>query len=552
MFRGGPFRTARLALTCLALVGAGLAGCGGSATPVRFGGDAITEDSITAPAAGAERYASSPTQAEAVVGGGDTRAVEAGVRRAAGERGLTIAPDARLGLLAAWTAERLGDAGEPPAHEVVEFFTRHLGLVEAVPHLLVLGHGDPAAIEESVRASVAQFLARQPYDYYGAAVVPRTGLTLVVVTLSSRPVELAPIARRQPVGARAVLRGRLLGALRRPAFAVTQPSGEVLRVPGGEGPSFDVAIPLEGAGVHRVELLAQGARGDTVVANFPLFVGVEPPASVTLAAGGDAASEGSTAEVEARLFELLNASRRAQGRAPLTRDAAIDRVAAAHSRDMVASGFIGHASPTTGSPAERVERAGLRSGLVLENIGRAYGARALHDGLLESPGHRATLLNPDVTHVGLGVVADAEGGRTAWVATEVFLRMAREIDLAAAPGELLALLNRARTARGSAPLESEPNLTRAAGEAAAQFFADPRSTQQDVVDDASASLRRFAIQFRRIGGLMAVVTDLSEAGSLEPALDGEVRYVGVGVAQGTRADSGANAIAVVILLGWSR
>ena len=51
---------------------------------------------------------------------------------------------------------------------------------------------------------------------------------------------------------------------------------------------------------------------------------------------------------------------------------------------------------------------------------------------------------------------------------------------------------------------------------------------------------------------MAVVTDLSEAGSLEPALDGEVRYVGVGVAQGTRADSGANAIAVVILLGWSR
>ncbi len=539
-------------MTCLWALALVSASCGGGAASGHFGGPGLPGETIEAPAPSAERYVTEAIADGAVVGGGNASAVEAGVRRAASEAQLTLAGDARLGLLAAWTAERLGEGGEPPPHEVVEFFTRHLGLVEPVPHILVLGQPDPSALEASIHDSVAQFLARQPYDHYGAAVVLREGLTLAVVTLSTRAVELTPVARHQPAGSPVRVRGRLLGALERPTFAVTQPSGEVTRLAGGAGPAFDVSVPTTAPGVYRVELLAQGARGDTVVANFPLYVGVDVPTSVTLPAAGAAASSGNVEDVEAQLFALLNDARRAQGRPPLERDEAIAQVARAHSRDMVEHGFVGHTSPTTGSAADRVQRAGLRSGLVLENIGRGYSAAELHRGLLESPGHRANLVNPDVTHVGLGVVAEPEGARTAFVATEIFLKMAHEIDLAAAPAELLALLNRAREARGSRALETDPNLSRAASEAAAHFFSDPQATQQDVVDDASASLRRFSIQFRRIGGLMAVVTDLSEAGTLEPALDREVRYVGLGVAQGTRADTGPNAISVVIMLGWGR
>jgi uncharacterized protein YkwD len=535
----------------LALCGFSSAACGGGTSSTRFGGPGLPGETIEAPAASAERYVTAATSEGAVVGGGNASAVEAGIRRAASEAQLTLTGDARLGLLAAWTAERLGEGGEPPPHDVVEFFTRNLGLIEPVPHILVIGQPDPAALEASIHDSVAQFLARQPYDHYGAAVVLREGLTLALVTLSTRSVELTPVARQQPAGRPVRLRGRLLGRLERPTFAVTQPSGEVERIAGGAGPAFDVNIPIGAAGVYRVELLAQGSRGDTVVANFPLFAGVDVPTSITLAAPSAAAS-GDVGDIEAQLFALLNESRRTQGRPPLVRDDAIARVALAHSRDMVAHNFVGHTSPTTGTAAERVQRAGLRSGLVLENIGRGYSAQEIHSGLLESPGHRANIFNPDVTHVGFGVIAEPEGARTAFVATEVFLRMAHEIDLAAAPAELLAMLNSAREARGSRPLESDPNLSRAATDAAAQFFSDPRLSQQDVVDDASASLRRFSIQFRRIGGLMAVVTDLSEAGTLEPALDGQVRYVGLGVAQGTRPDTGPNAISVVIMLGWGR
>ncbi|MEZ4335820.1 MAG: CAP domain-containing protein [Sandaracinaceae bacterium] len=248
----------------------------------------------------------------------------------------------------------------------------------------------------------------------------------------------------------------------------------------------------------------------------------------------------------------MNATRREAGLTPLEPDDAVQAVAEAHCHDMVDHDFIGHTSPTTGSALDRVRAAHLPSGLVLENIGRGYSAEEIHRGLLESPGHRANLVNGDVTHVGIGVVAQPEGGRSAFIVTEVFVRMQGEVNLDAAPSELLAMINAARRARNAPPAESEDNLTRAAREAAEAYFADPDLSQQDVVDDASASLRRFAIAYHRIGGVMAVVSEVREAGALEPTLDPGIRYLGIGVAQGTRPDTGTNAIAVVIVMAWPR
>ena len=132
------------------------------------------------------------------------------------------------------------------------------------------------------------------------------------------------------------------------------------------------------------------------------------------------------------------------------------------------------------------------------------------------------------------------------------VRMAERVDLAGAPSTIVDLINRSRSARGAPPVEIQDHLSEAAQNAATEFFADPGLSQQDTVDDASASLRRFAIAYRRLGGVMAIVADVSEAGALEPTLDPDVRHVGIGVAQGTRPDTGPNAIAVVIILAWPR
>lgn len=467
---------------------------------------------------------------------------------AAADTGVEMVGDGRLASLAAWTADHLGAGGTPPPHEVVDFFTRHLGLVEPAPHLLILGQPDPALLERGVVDAVAGFLARQPYNRFGAFVVERQGLTLAVVALSWRWLELAPIPRRVERGTSLPFEGTLLGSYRQPSLAVTQPDGSVTREAMGEGPEFQLSVPTDVVGVYRAELLAVGPRGNTVLANFPVYVGVDAPDELSLA---EESSEGAGPEEVARtLFRLTNRSRREANIQPLAFHAGLSGVAHAHSDDMVAHSFVAHDSPRTGSAADRVARGGFQTGLVLENIGRGYSAEEVHRGLLESPGHRANILNPDATHMGVGVMLEQEGDRSALVVTELFCHMAAEIDVVAAPQRVLSAINQGRTARGVRVLESEDILNQAAQQAATEFFANPDMEQQRVVDRATRGLRGMGIAFSRVGGVMTVVSALEEAYRLEPTYDRNARYVGIGVAQGTRGDTGSNAIAVVILMAW--
>lgn len=486
----------------------------------------------------------------AVIGGASAEAVRRGVERAAQAHAMAIEGDSRLARLAQWVAERLGPDGEPPPNEVVDFFARHLGLVEPVPHIMVLGQPSDA-LEDGVASSVAQFMERQTYNRFGASVVERGGLAVAVVMLSWRWLELESMPRRVDVGTPLRVRGRLLGEHRNPTVVIAAPDGQVRRLPAGSGPEFDVRVPTPEEGIYQVELLGRGEHGDTVLANFPVYVGRAIPERVRFDVAGEADGE-DVESVRRELLSLLNAAREEAGLRPLTEHAVVREVALVHSRDMVENGFIGHTSPTTGSPSDRVRGAGLSSGLVLENIGRGYGAREIHRGLMESPGHRANIVNPDITHVGIGVVAQPEGGRNAFVVTQVFIHMSERVDLSGAPERLVTLINRARRARGAPPLALEDHLNEAAQQAARDFFADPTRSQQETIDEASGNLRRFAIAYRRVGGVMAIVSSVDEAGALEPTLDPDVRVAGIGVAQGTRPDTGPNAIAVVIVLAWPR
>jgi len=501
-------------------------------------------------AEGAATYTTDPTPGG--VRGPLATAVEAGVRWAAGGSH-ELRPDGRLAQLAEWVLERLGEDGEPPAHEAIDFLARHAGLVEPTPHLLVLGQAGASA--ESIEAAVAErareLLRSQDYDFFGGAVVQREALTLVVVALSTRRLRLDPVPRRVDRD-ELRLRGEIAEGYERPEVAVAPPAGEVRRVRAGSGPAFDVRVPLGPPGRYMVEVLAHGPRGDTVLANFPVWVRTTPPSELRLEGEASEDADASPEAVADALFRNINRARGERGLPLLERHEGLSEVALAHSRDMVAGGFVGHRSSSSGDAPERVRAAGYRSGLILENVGRGYGAAEIHRGLMSSPGHRANVLNPDVTHVGIGVVGSREGGRDVFFVTQVFVRMNRRIDPESARAELLRQINEGRAARGAEPLEADPNLSRAAQEGAEAYFARPELSQQDVVDDASASLRRFSMMFRRVGGLMAVVGDVAEASRLEPVFDPELRYIGVGVAQGDRADVPPNSVAVVVLLGWPR
>jgi uncharacterized protein YkwD len=74
---------------------------------------------------------------------------------------------------------------------------------------------------------------------------------------------------------------------------------------------------------------------------------------------------------------------------------------------------------------ERADAAGIGFLRLAENVAHVVNvddpAAALHGYLVSSPGHRANLLDEDVTHVGIGVAArDTGQGREVWL-TEVFV-----------------------------------------------------------------------------------------------------------------------------------
>ncbi|MEU3253816.1 CAP domain-containing protein [Streptomyces sp. NPDC006997] len=119
-----------------------------------------------------------------------------------------------------------------------------------------------------------------------------------------------------------------------------------------------------------------------------------------------------------RVVDLTNAERARAGLRPLTVDPLLTAAAQAHSADMVARDFYSHTSPDGSHPWDRAAAAGSARRTIGENI--ACGQRSPTEvvtGWMNSPGHRANILKPAFTHVGIGF---AGGGRAGTYWTQLF------------------------------------------------------------------------------------------------------------------------------------
>jgi uncharacterized protein YkwD len=121
------------------------------------------------------------------------------------------------------------------------------------------------------------------------------------------------------------------------------------------------------------------------------------------------------AKVEDLIFDLTNQARLARGLAPLARDDELGNVARAFSNDMLVRRFFDHTTPE-GLPFEKRLANQYRHWVydMGENIwsGSGYDPRKAQElaqeivsDWLNSPGHRENLLDPDFTHLGVGVSA---------------------------------------------------------------------------------------------------------------------------------------------------
>jgi uncharacterized protein YkwD len=496
----------------------------------------------------ASAYRSEPSDAPALRGP-HAELVARGVEIAAATKSMSLVPDGRLGQLAEWIARGLDGNGSPPPYPVIELWARHLGLPEPTPHLIVLLQPDTNGLQERTAKEVASLLAQQRYTHFGAAAFEHDGNLVAVTVLSWRWLHMDPVPRVVAPGDKLVLHGRIDDDLSDPQLVLTEPNGTSRRLDAQSGREFrgEVSAPQ---GELRVELLAKSALGTTVVANFPVYAGVTPPTEVAVALPGAPGPALSEDQVIKRLLALMNEDRTHAGREPVALDDALSQIALAHSQDMHDHGFVGHTSPTTGSAKDRIERAGVRTTVVLENIGRGYSPDEVHRGLMDSPGHRANVLSPDVTHVGIGVVRESEDERAAYLVTEVYVRRAAKIDVDDAPDQLLEVINAERERRGMRALVQDESMAALANGTARQFFASRDSSRQQLVEALNRKAAARPSRYTRIAALLTVVSMLSEARGIEPLLEPQARAVGFGVAQGTRPDTVPDAIAIVALLAY--
>jgi len=125
-----------------------------------------------------------------------------------------------------------------------------------------------------------------------------------------------------------------------------------------------------------------------------------------LLAGGSLAQSA----LELEVLRRTNQVRTERGLQPLQWDSLAYRAALGHARDMLERSFFAHRNPDGLSVGERMQQAGVLEVTTGENLASFEGypdpeipQRSL-TGWMNSPGHRANLLNRDFTHLGVALV----------------------------------------------------------------------------------------------------------------------------------------------------
>ncbi|MER5868122.1 CAP domain-containing protein [Streptomyces sp. NPDC002044] len=140
----------------------------------------------------------------------------------------------------------------------------------------------------------------------------------------------------------------------------------------------------------------------------PLPAKPVPPKPSVPAPTAPAPGDGHSAE-ETAVVALVNQARAQAGCGPVRANPPLAALAGAFSKDMAVRGFFDHTDPDGDTPWDRASQAGL-SGLGGENIARGQGdAASVMNSWMNSPGHKANIVNCEFRTLGVGAHFAAGG-----------------------------------------------------------------------------------------------------------------------------------------------
>jgi uncharacterized protein YkwD len=148
---------------------------------------------------------------------------------------------------------------------------------------------------------------------------------------------------------------------------------------------------------------------------------------------GTAGADDTQDKLVQKIIALSNQVRQENGIRPVSQLNYLNEAARGHSQEMASLKYFSHTSPTVGRerPKNRIEQSGGWDLSIAENIYRAAGipeneiAEDVVDAWMNSPVHRANLLNPKYNSMGIGI---ARIGKDEWAITQLFSLQTVAID----------------------------------------------------------------------------------------------------------------------------
>jgi uncharacterized protein YkwD len=106
----------------------------------------------------------------------------------------------------------------------------------------------------------------------------------------------------------------------------------------------------------------------------------------------------------------------------LTENSILTLIALSRVQDMFDKGYFAHISPTGDSASKMATRDNYKYITIGENIalGNFGGSRDLVNAWMNSPGHRANILNQNYTEIGVAAIEGLYKGQKVWISAQIF------------------------------------------------------------------------------------------------------------------------------------
>jgi len=241
-----------------------------------------------------------------------------------------------------------------------------------------------------------------------------------------------------------------------------------------------------------------------------------------IAAQGSQDGRGKLAAEAEEIRAMANEARAQAGVGRLEWDQALAAAALQHCLRMAAEGPISHQYNGEPDLSARAAQAGARFSVIEENVAIGPSADRIHEEWMESPGHRANLLSPDVDRVGVAVVA----ARGVLYAVADYSRGVEQLSATEVEARVAALIH-----VSGVEIVRDPSLARAAC-----------ATDEGMPRSETGPMPRFVMRWQA-GDL----TQLPKA-LVDKLASGEYRQAAVGgcPAQGSQGAFSAYRVAVIL------